>query len=379
MDNYHVLENPRPKRFIDARSGGGVQKAPILIALAVVAAAAMLVSTTPTGQGFGPEDVALPSATILERHAVEAAEGDSPPMALSVSWSLDPMTPGREGAAVIKVSNFGSAAALVSSPGIVWADGSSSVMDSYAIVEPAGSATLVILAVAPLSAQTFTLQADVATQGEDGFRSSGRMSWRSAEPVRLLAPSDAEGQDVRLNSGPFLLKMRGAMGPAPRELVDDVMGAAPGGYSVLQIAAAFDAVKSSVQYASETEGRDEWQSPMATYRSGAGDCEDYAVLLCSVIDDLGGTARVNVVDGHAFASVLVAVDAAGLDAANASLASWYGSDAVDAKYMQDALGFWLVLDASASAYAGGLPAQAALTDGGWTVLGGHLWELDYIA
>ena len=42
-----------------------------------------------------------------------------------------------------------------------------------------------------------------------------------------------------------------------------------------------------------------------TLKVGAGDCEDQAILLSSMIEAVGGTTRVYLTDNHAFAAVYI--------------------------------------------------------------------------
>jgi hypothetical protein len=111
-----------------------------------------------------------------------------------------------------------------------------------------------------------------------------------------------------------------------------------------------------------------------------GDCEDHAILLCSIINALGGSSRVNIIQEHAFPTVYIGSTASDLQKAKQSLASYYGLDSTEYKmsYLTDDSGYWLVIDTTGFPYAGGLPAKSAPTDAGgnWTVLSSYLMKID---
>lgn len=153
----------------------------------------------------------------------------------------------------------------------------------------------------------------------------------------------------------------------------------PGSYSVLQIAEAFTWVEQNVDYLADPSG-DYWQSAQETLDRGTGDCEDHAILMASIIGALGGSARVNLIEEHAFPTVFVASTYTDLMKVKQALASYYGVDAADFKmaYLVDESGYWLVIDTTGFPYAGGIPAKSEPTSaaGNWTVLSSYLDPID---
>jgi transglutaminase-like putative cysteine protease len=137
----------------------------------------------------------------------------------------------------------------------------------------------------------------------------------------------------------------------------------PGQYNIYQLCSLFDDTKSRIDYISDPRGRDLWSAPGETLEVGAGDCEDYAILLASLVEAIGGTSRIYLTDTHAFASVYIG------DADNTSLIveairQYYGD--LPVYYTTDEYGSWLLMDPTSSVYAGGLPAGAAPVKSGWT-------------
>lgn len=161
--------------------------------------------------------------------------------------------------------------------------------------------------------------------------------------------------------------------------VSIIRAAQPGNYSVLQIAEAFSWMRKNVAYVTESSG-DYWQTAEETLTSQKGDCEDHAILLSSIIGALGGNARVNLIDEHAFPTVFLASTYEGLMKAKASLASYYGVEASSFKmaYLVDSNGYWLVVDPTGFPYAGGLPANSKPTSasGTWTPISDYLICVD---
>jgi len=130
----------------------------------------------------------------------------------------------------------------------------------------------------------------------------------------------------------------------------------PGTYSMLQVTDAYEWCRRNVEY--KEDAGDYWQSANETLTLRTGDCEDFAILLASMVDALGGNARLNVIDGHAFATVFIGTNDSAVESARASIASyyWINESALHMTFLEDDTGIWLVIDPVGIAYAGGLPA-----------------------
>jgi predicted transglutaminase-like cysteine proteinase len=98
--------------------------------------------------------------------------------------------------------------------------------------------------------------------------------------------------------------------PAVKQVLQDIVGEPPYEASRAGFDAIRDWVAANIHYSSDQErwGEDYWQTPEETLASHAGDCEDFSILLCSLLRAYGIDAqRVYVAlgidgteDGHAF-------------------------------------------------------------------------------
>jgi transglutaminase-like putative cysteine protease len=137
----------------------------------------------------------------------------------------------------------------------------------------------------------------------------------------------------------------------------------PGQYNIYQLCSLFDDTKSTIDYISDPRGRDLWSAPGDTLEIGAGDCDDYSILLASLVEAIGGTSRIYLTDTHAFASVYIG-NASNTALTIEAIRQYYGD--LPVYYTTDEYGSWLILDPTSSVYAGGLPAGTAPVKGGWT-------------
>ncbi|WMW24494.1 transglutaminase family protein [Methanolobus sediminis] len=137
----------------------------------------------------------------------------------------------------------------------------------------------------------------------------------------------------------------------------------PGQYNIYQLCYLFDDTKENIQYVSDPRGKDLWSTPGETITVGAGDCDDYAILLASLIEAIGGTSRVYLTDTHAFTAAYIGNDT---EIIADAIGEYYGP--VPIYYTTDEYGCWLMMDPTSSIYAGGLPGGTAPTENGWTFL-----------
>lgn len=151
-------------------------------------------------------------------------------------------------------------------------------------------------------------------------------------------------------------------------LADEVRSAVPGNYSLLQVIKAYELVDQRIGYAEDEDNH--WQSPAETIALGSGDCEDHSLLLASLITELGGTCRVNLIASHAFPSVYVG-NASVIGDVVGAIQAYYG-DPVPVHYIVDDLGYWLIIDTNGLPYVGGYPAASSPAGGA----GGVYWNSD---
>lgn len=139
----------------------------------------------------------------------------------------------------------------------------------------------------------------------------------------------------------------------------------PGQYNIYQLCSLFDDTRDNIQYISDPRGRDMWSEPRETLLVGAGDCDDYAILLASLVESIGGTSRIYMTDTHAFAAVYVG-DVDNIENVIQAIQYYYGP--LPVYYTTDDYGCWLMMDPTSSVYVGGLPGGTAPVEGGWTFL-----------
>lgn len=137
----------------------------------------------------------------------------------------------------------------------------------------------------------------------------------------------------------------------------------PGKYNIYQVCALYENLVEDVDYISDPRGSDYWVGPGETLEIGAGDCDDYAITMASLVEAIGGTSRIYLTDTHAYAAVYIGTEE-DIDRVSEAIEQYYGC--VPVYYATDKYGCWLLLDPSAGMYAGSLPVETAPTENGWT-------------
>ena len=87
-----------------------------------------------------------------------------------------------------------------------------------------------------------------------------------------------------------------------------IAGQSPGSYNLGQICDIFDHCYNGWKYVNDPKGNEIYESASNTISNGLnGDCDDFAVLVCSMVLSIGGEARINFAygqnEGHAFTEV----------------------------------------------------------------------------
>ncbi|PAV11558.1 hypothetical protein ASJ81_09835 [Methanosarcina spelaei] len=178
--------------------------------------------------------------------------------------------------------------------------------------------------------------------------------------VNLKPMSEKLSPVYRYNPSPYFDTINHLVEPAEPDIrgkAAQVARTYPGAYNIYQVCALFDMVKEKVEYVSDPRGNDIWEPANVTLKIGAGDCEDQAILLSSMLEAVGGTTRVYLTNTHAFAAVYIGNGTDATNAAVEGVRAYYGN--VDVNYLTDEYGSWLMLDPTSSLYAGGLPGKTA--------------------
>jgi len=154
------------------------------------------------------------------------------------------------------------------------------------------------------------------------------------------------------------------------ELADTLSSALGGEYNLYWVAALFDWTRENLAYIPDPTDDDIWSPPSDTLTAGGGDCEEYAILMASVVKHWGGDARFYVITKHAFAGIYLGPPEMDETAVAAAFNMFQGTSARYA-WFKDTLGYWVIADGTSSLYLGGLPYNGVATDlqGGWDIKG----------
>jgi transglutaminase-like putative cysteine protease len=86
-----------------------------------------------------------------------------------------------------------------------------------------------------------------------------------------------------------------------------------GSYNILQVAAIFDHVYRGWNYSRDPFGLEHFEKAGVSVYTMTGDCDDYAILMVSMLKSLGGEGRIVCVSGHAYPEVYLGKDLAETD------------------------------------------------------------------
>ena len=135
----------------------------------------------------------------------------------------------------------------------------------------------------------------------------------------------------------------------------------PGRYNIYQICTLFDYVSNNIEYVPDPKEVEVWQAPNETLKLGTGDCEDYAILMASLIEASGGNSRIYLTEDHAFAAVYVG---GGTDEIDTAIRKYYNTP-LTIYFISDQYGAWLILDSVSGFYTGNLPVGAKPSKMDW--------------
>lgn len=333
--------------------------------------------TTPWTSTVSAVNNSLPSGTTSMPIAVEET---------NLYWNItEDIYAGYGGALDLWVENNNHGKLFVYSFGLKWVSGGSSsyYRNCSATIEPGDKADLGLLifnAPATGSAEyQIIIKVAVSNTAGTQWYDAGALPSNS-NSVTITSLATPREQEVQHNVEQYYNRINERVDySAVSTPVATIKAAYPGNYSVLQIAEAFTWMRENIKYVNEGS-EDYWKTAQETLSSREGDCEDHAILLCSIIGALGGNTRVNLIEEHAFPTVFVASTYADLQKVRVSLASYYRleTSVFRMAYLQDSTGYWLVIDPTGFPYAGGLPAQSEPTSasGSWTLLSSYLIPLD---
>lgn len=361
----------------------------VLAALLVVAVAFTgCLSSDPSPKGFDPDSISAP--LIMNAPAANVTmpgpmTAISPPHGISLSWLItEDIYAGYGGVLTLTAGNINPSGQLyIYGFGIEWDTGLATYRNCSVYIAHGEQAELGILSFAAPGAGEHSYRLVVRLAASNaavtGWRDYGEVPQSSRQDATVLPLGERYDYVVEGNIGGYYDRINSRVSyDDAGEVADAVREARPGEYSILQVAEAYEWVRANIEY--DLDGTvDYWQSTSETLELGTGDCEDHAILMASIIGALGGYARVNVIEAHAFPTVFVGSTAQDMERVERALASFYGlgPGELDTTYLRDDIGYWLVIDTTGFPYAGGLPAQSHPTAAdGWTVASTYLYPVD---
>jgi len=153
-----------------------------------------------------------------------------------------------------------------------------------------------------------------------------------------------------------------AITPSDRNVRTLAVGLAkysPGQYNIWQVCMIWYGLKNTWSYVNDPRGIEYVASASDSAQLLAGDCDDFAILMASMVESVGGSSRIvaaqNEQSGHMFSEVFLAsnkIDAENLISDINNLDQKRDSSAKKFHYRKDSGGFWLNLDWFAE-YPGG--------------------------
>jgi len=328
-------------------------------------------------QGFTEDDLDRPEVTTIVRNESLPGplSGTEYPAHLTTGISLTPMYEEYGGIVELLIGNNGENDVYVRSYSVIWDGGNASYSVNCSKLVASGDAlgmgVLYIAGPGTNGTVGFQVRMNVWTSSNDGtmWCDKGDVVVGSFE-AEVLPEEALQERDVETNPVGYYNKVNERVDfEIVAGLADIVLNNAPGDLSVLQIIEAYELVRSTITYAEDEDNH--WQSASETISLGTGDCEDQAILLASLLTALGGDCRVNLISGHAFTTVYVGNNTTDMLNVEQNTQDYYGNG-VPVHWMQDDLGFWLVVDTVGMPYAGGYPAASVPVGGD----GGENWNFE---
>lgn len=364
-----------------------IKKAILLITVLTMVLVAISIILTPTvAQYFGilignekviysPDPESL-SSPIITDHEIndfdsrpDSKKGIPPGFEIESKYLSGIFYQGSTDVIDLEIANHGSNAIFIYSFGIKGQKGISHYNTGY-YIEPGDSKELGLTAFEIPKEDQFTITPYVYLMAQTDSGKWHDYGLQEFEMLEFAASEIPENINNTYYTNPayYLEKvndMVNSTDPLVRSTAISTAREYPGKYNVYQLCSLFDYLAGNVEYVSDPQDSDYWATPAETINAGAGDCEDYAILMASLVESIGGSTRIYLTDDHAFAAAYLGKTNETEESIEA-ISEYYNSAPV--YYFTDSYGCWIILDASSGMYAGDLPTGAAPTPGGWTFL-----------
>jgi hypothetical protein len=128
------------------------------------------------------------------------------------------------------------------------------------------------------------------------------------EPAQASSMDQAFGAEAGAVAKAFT-----PMDPLTRNTAAKIAASTQGPFHVEQVAEIWNTVRRAWRYVSDPDGQEYFATATETIQNGyVGDCDDFAIVLASMVSAIGGKARVVLMDGpeggHAYAEACVQGD-----------------------------------------------------------------------
>jgi hypothetical protein len=351
----------------------------VVAILLTISVAGGLVLMKPNTNGWNGSNLVSPSIDTVNHPSSSIPgplTGSYRASSWTLAWILSEVYAAYGGVVWVSLNNTGNSPIFVYEISFLWSGMSiSSSRPTAALIEPGAKVEIGMLSFAAPSStghHQYTIRLGLAAGFPNGnWYDYGPTSIGGNHEVLILEPSSSANCTIYHNSPQYYDRINRLVDfSVTASITQEVKARFPGVYSSMQVVEGYEWVRRNIAYLADTI--DYWQSANETLSKRTGDCEDQAILLASIIGELGGNARVNIIEGHAFPTVFVGANISVISSLRDSIASYYWVNATDVHltYLTDELGVWLVIDPDGTPYAGGLPSLSApssnsFTDG-WT-------------
>ncbi|MDD4307830.1 MAG: RING finger protein [Thermoplasmata archaeon] len=279
----------------------------------------------------------------------------------------------------LNITNNDSRALIIEEVAFTWTGMSdSSNMLLNAEIGPGGTVTVKALAIdGPASSGNHDYQISMRVlqrRNNQWFRVvSASDEWLdfSTHTINVEALPESAENPVIDNPRNYYDKVNGLVqfnSEAVSSATEDAISGTEEDFDIGKACAIFDYLDRNLNYTTDANDGDIWYSPEETLSEMAGDCEDYALLLASMVHSAGGTSRIYLTADHAFAAVYVGNTEAEMENASSDVRAYYRTG-IETEFFHDDFGYWMVADPLGSFHMGGIAVGQSPTEyrnGSWS-------------
>ncbi len=207
---------------------------------------------------------------------------------------------------------------------------------------------------------TYSMHLELLVEGVDTWVRKDSVNFGTSD-LKLFSIEDAREAPEYIHNTPYYYDKINDMIKDDEEEIASLLeneGMGGGRFTIQDIVDAYEYVTDSIDYkADPDDDKNEWISPMTCISRGGGDCEDFSVLLASMITGMGGNARVLITSDHAFTSVYIGEN----DAVLQDIEKRFGIS-IPFQILEDELGKWLIIEPQPNLIFGWFPSDVHVQD-----------------